>query len=62
MGQTFYVVGHDDVDEEMYVSEANILVSKLSKLFVGSSALKICYYILYHARVLYSSGVFCSII
>ena len=46
LGQTFYVVGcsgHDDVDEEMYVSKANflvrevnILVSKASKLSAGT--------------------------
>ena len=29
-GQTFYVLGHNDVDvdEEMYISKANFLVSK----------------------------------
>ena len=34
-GQTFYVVGsggHVDVDEEMYVSEANYLVSEANIL------------------------------
>ena len=36
VGQTFYVVGHDDVDEEMYVSEANILVSKAIKNSPGA--------------------------
>ena len=38
-GQTFYVVGgvgHDDVDEEMYVNEAHILVSKANKLSAGA--------------------------
>ena len=39
LGKTFYAVGgggHDDVDKEMYVSEANILVSKASKLSAGA--------------------------
>ena len=38
-GQTFYVVGcsgHDDVDEEMYVSKANFFVSEASKLAAGA--------------------------
>ena len=38
-GQTFYVVGcagHDDVDEVMYASEANFLVSEVSKFSAGS--------------------------
>ena len=40
-GQTFYVVGgggHDDVDvdEEIYVSEVNFLVSEASKLSAGA--------------------------
>ena len=36
---TFYVgggVGYDDVDEEMDLSEANILVSEVSKLSAGA--------------------------
>ena len=42
-----YVVGgggHDDVDEEMYVSEANFLVSKASKLCAGArnSSIQYC--------------------
>ena len=43
VGQTFYVVGgggYDDVDEEMYVSEANFLVSKASKLSAGATIFK----------------------
>ena len=38
-GQTFYVVGgcgHDNVNEEMNVSKANILVSKANKLSAGA--------------------------
>ena len=38
-GHTFFVGdggGYDDVDEEMDVSEANILVSEASKLSAGS--------------------------
>ena len=43
LGQTFYVVGcsgHDDVDEEMDVSEANIPASKASKLSAGTRILR----------------------
>ena len=38
-GQTFHVGGgggYDEVDEEMDVSQANILVSELSKLSTGA--------------------------
>ena len=41
-GQTFFVGGgggHDDVDEEMYVSKAKFLVSKASKLSAGARIL-----------------------